>query len=198
MSEELRGVRALVITANTGVEHDELLMPLDWLREHGAVAVHATPERGEVQTFRHDVDKDEIVQPDAALNDLEVDDFDLLVVPGGTVNVDKLRVCDRAVEVAQQFVRAGKPVAAICHGPWLLVEADVVAGKTLTSYHSLRTDVVNAEGRWIDRAVVRSDENGWPLITSRSPGDLTEFTDAIGAELTAAQSAQAFVGDEIF
>ncbi|MFX0577176.1 type 1 glutamine amidotransferase domain-containing protein [Nocardia nepalensis] len=197
MPDELRGARALVITANIGVERDELRIPLDWLREHGAVAVHATPERGEVQTFHHDVDKDEVVQPDAVLDDIEADDFDVLVVPGGTVNVDKLRVCERAVDLAQQFVRAGKPVAAICHGPWLLVEADVVSGKTLTSYHSLRTDVINADGRWIDRPVVRSDENGWPLITSRHPGDLPEFTHAIAAELTAAESAQAFIGDEL-
>jgi protease I len=101
------------------------------------------------------------------------------------------------VDLAQQFVRARKPVAAICHGPWLLVEADVVSGKTLTSYHSLRTDVINADGRWIDRPVVRSDENGWPLITSRNPGDLPEFTHAIAAEPTAAASAQAFIGDEL-
>ncbi|WP_433677803.1 type 1 glutamine amidotransferase domain-containing protein [Nocardia sp. CA-119907] len=197
MPDELHGARALVITSNTGVERDELMTPLHWLREQGAVAVHATPELREVQTFHHDVDKDEVVLPDAVLDDIEADDFDILVVPGGTVNADKLRACERAVDLAQQFVRAGKPVAAICHGPWLLVEADVVSGKTLTSYHSLRTDVINADGRWVDRPVVRSDENGWPLITSRDPGDLPDFTEAIAAELTAAPAAEAFTGDEV-
>ncbi|MCP2287229.1 type 1 glutamine amidotransferase domain-containing protein [Nocardia amikacinitolerans] len=182
---ELDGVRVLVVTSNTGVEHDELLVPRDELRERGARVTHAAPKSEAVQTFRHDVDKDEVVSPDAALDAVDTDDFDVLVVPGGTVNADKLRADDRAVALAKEFAGAGKPVAAICHGPWLLVEADLLRGKTLTSYHSLRTDVDNAGGAWVDEPVVRSPENGWTLITSRAPGDLSDFVGAISTELRA-------------
>ncbi|MET8774578.1 type 1 glutamine amidotransferase domain-containing protein [Nocardia sp. NPDC050713] len=182
---ELDGVRVLVVTSNTGVEHDELLVPRDELRKRGARVTHAAPKSEPVQTFQHDVDKDEVVSPDAALDAVDIDDFDALVVPGGTVNADKLRADDRAVALAKEFAGAGKPVAAICHGPWLLVEADLLRGKTLTSYHSLRTDVDNAGGAWVDEPVVRSSENGWTLITSRAPGDLKDFVGAISTELRA-------------
>lgn len=176
-------IRALFITANTGVECEELLLPMDWLRERGASITHAAPSADSVQTFRHDVDKDAVVQPDTALDQVDPDDFDVLVVPGGTVNADKLRVEDRAVQLAKAFAAAGKPVAAICHGPWLLVEADLLHGKTLTSYRSLHTDILNAGGKWIDQPVVRSGEAGWTLITSRNPGDLAAFSAAITEEL---------------
>ncbi|WP_431953012.1 type 1 glutamine amidotransferase domain-containing protein [Nocardia lijiangensis] len=180
---ELDGARVLVLTSNTGVEHDELLVPRDELRKRGAQVTHAAPKSEPVQTFRHDVDKDETVSPDAALDAVDVDDFDALVVPGGTVNADKLRVDERAVALAKDFAGAGKPIAAICHGPWLLVEADLVRGKTLTSYHSVRTDVGNAGGSWVDEPVVRSPEGGWTLITSRAPRDLRDFVGAISTEL---------------
>ncbi|MFQ6395711.1 DJ-1/PfpI/YhbO family deglycase/protease [Nocardia sp. KC 131] len=179
MPDQLSDVRVLFITSNTGVERDELLMPVGWLRERGADVTHAARELADVQTVLHDVDKDVIVQPDKALDEVEVEDYDILVVPGGTVNADKLRVSDRAVQLAQNFAGLGKPIAAICHGPWLLVEADLLPGKTLTSYHSLRTDVINADGSWVDRPVVISPAKGWPLITSRSPADLNDFVAAI-------------------
>ena len=110
------------------------------------------------------------------------DHFDLLI-PGGTVNADKLRLEERAVALAKDFAAAGKPIAAICHGPWLLVEAGLVAGKTLTSYRSVRTDISTAGGTWVDEAAVRSAEDGWTLITSRNPGDLGDFLEAICVEV---------------
>ncbi|MGX1777742.1 type 1 glutamine amidotransferase domain-containing protein [Nocardia brasiliensis] len=185
MPDDLNGTRVLVITSNTGVERDELLVPLEQLKGKGASVVHAAPETEEVQTFQHDTEKDEAVRPDAALSEVSADDFDVLVVPGGTVNADKLRAEGRAVELAKEFAAAGKPIAAICHGPWLLVEAELTPDKTLTSYSSLRTDVTNAGGRWVDEPVVRSPENGWLLITSRNPGDLDDFCRAIAEELVA-------------
>ncbi|QBS45065.1 type 1 glutamine amidotransferase domain-containing protein [Nocardia sp. CS682] len=185
MSDELNGTRVLIITSNTGVERDELLVPQRELKEKGATVVHAAPKNEQVQTFEHDTEKDVTVQPDSAFDEVEVEDYDVLVVPGGTVNADKLRVEDRAVELAKGFAAAGKPIAAICHGPWLLVEAGLTPDKTLTSYFSLRTDVNNAGGRWVDQPVVRSAEDGWALITSRNPDDLADFCGAIAEELTA-------------
>ncbi|PXX58681.1 protease I [Nocardia tenerifensis] len=184
MTEELNGTRVLIITSNTGVERDELLVPQKNLKEKGATVVHAAPKNEQVQTFEHDTEKDVAVQPDSAFEDVSVDDYDVLVVPGGTVNADKLRAEDRAVELAKEFAAAGKPIAAICHGPWLLAEAELTPDKTLTSYFSLRTDLNNAGGRWVDEPVVRSAENGWTLITSRNPDDLDDFCGAITQELT--------------
>lgn len=174
----------LVLTSQTGVERDELLEPLKHFRDRGVQTVHAAPERGDVQTFLHDTDKDAVVTADAALNDVNASQFDALVVPGGTVNADKLRGTERAVQVAQEFARAGKPIAAICHGPWLLVEADLVRGKQLTSYATLKTDIRNAGGDWADEPVITSDAGGWTLITSRNPGDLEKFCAAIDDALS--------------
>ncbi|MFI6172807.1 DJ-1/PfpI/YhbO family deglycase/protease [Nocardia sp. NPDC051052] len=183
MPEDLNGTRVLIITSNTGVERDELLVPQKELKQRGATVVHAAPKNEQVQTFEHDTEKDVTVQPDSSFDDVDVEDFDVLVVPGGTVNADKLRAEDRAVELAKAFAAAGKPIAAICHGPWLLVEAELTPDKTLTSYFSLRTDLTNAGGRWVDQPVVRSAENGWALITSRNPDDLDDFSRAIADEL---------------
>ncbi|UGT65957.1 type 1 glutamine amidotransferase [Nocardia gipuzkoensis] len=186
MTDQLDGTRVLIITSNTGVERDELLVPRDELRKRGARVTHAAPKREEVQTFRHDTEKDAVVQPDTSLHEVSVDDFDVLVVPGGTVNADKLRVTDRAIELAREFAGAGKPIAAICHGPWLLVNAELVSGKTLTSYYSLRVDIDNAGGAWVDEPAVRSTEDGWTLLTSRNPGDLPDFVHAITREVVPA------------
>ena len=185
MTNPLTGRRILFATSNTGVERDELLKPYEWLEQRGADLTHAAPEPAQVQTFVQDVDKDRTVDPDTTLDEVSAEDFDILVVPGGTVNADKLRVTKAAVALAQQFAAAGKPIAAICHGPWLLVEAGLLPGKTLTSYHSLHTDISNAGGKWVDEPVVRSPEDGWTLITSRNPGDLEPFSQAIATELAA-------------
>lgn len=183
---ELDGVRALVVTANTGVEHDELVTPRDRLRERGAMVTHAAPKAERVNTYRHDLEPAESVEPDLGLDEARAGDFDVLVLPGGTVNADKLRMDDRAVALAKDFAAAGKPIAAICHGPWLLAEADLIEGKTLTSYPSLRTDLANAGGTWVDEPAVRSGEGDWTLITSRNPRDLDDFVYAITRELSAA------------
>ncbi|MFI6869451.1 type 1 glutamine amidotransferase domain-containing protein [Nocardia sp. NPDC050406] len=184
MSAQLDGARVLIVTSNAGVEHDELLVPRDKLRERGARVMHAAMKGEGVQTYRHDLEPAETVQPDMALDAVDPADIDLLVIPGGTVNADKLRMDERAQDLVRTLSSAGTPVAAICHGPWLLVDAGVVPGKSLTSYASVRTDIVNAGGRWVDEPVVRDEENGWTLITSRKPDDLPDFVDAITDRLT--------------
>ncbi|NKY53335.1 type 1 glutamine amidotransferase domain-containing protein [Nocardia vermiculata] len=172
----------LVVTSQTGVERDELLTPLKQLRDKGIHVTHAAPSTDPVQTFVHDTAPDTTVTPDTDLASVTVDDYDALVVPGGTVNADKLRTVEDAVELARAFAGAGKTIAAICHGPWLLVEADLVRGKTMTSYPSLQTDIRNAGGQWHDEQVART-KNGWSLITSRKPDDLDAFCGAIAGDL---------------
>lgn len=184
MSALLDGARVLIVTSNAGVEHDELVVPRDRLRERGASVRHAALKGEGVQTYRHDLEPAETVQPDLALDAVDLADIDVLVIPGGTVNADKLRMDDRARDLVRTLSAAGTPIAAICHGPWLLVDAGVLPGKTLTSYASVGTDIVNAGGNWVDEPVVRSDDNGWPLITSRKPDDLPDFVDAITDRLT--------------
>ena len=185
MAALLNGKRILILTTNIGIERDELVKPLEYLRSQGAEVIHAAVKREPVQTFLHDTEKDIVVTPDADFSTLSAKDFDALVVPGGTVNADNLRVDATAIALAKAFAQSGKPVAAICHGPWLLVEADLLPGKTLTSYHTVRTDILNAGGEWVDESVVKSKENGWTLITSRNPGDLDAFSRAITEALEA-------------
>ncbi|MFF0494263.1 type 1 glutamine amidotransferase domain-containing protein [Nocardia sp. NPDC003482] len=184
MAAELQGKRVLIVTSNTGVEHDELVVPRDRLRERGAEVTHAAVKQEQVQTFQHDTEPDTTEQPQAALDGVHASDFDILVIPGGTVNADKLRIAEGATALVREFTDAGKPIAAICHGPWALVEAGVLPGKTLTSYPSLRTDIVNAGAEWVDESACRSNGSGWALITSRNPDDLPDFVDAITQELT--------------
>ncbi|WP_216899137.1 type 1 glutamine amidotransferase domain-containing protein [Nocardia alni] len=169
----------LVITSNTGVERDELLTPLARLRERGIRAVHAAPEMARVQTFVHDTEKDAVVDPDIDLGSVAAGDYDAIVIPGGTVNADRIRQDSTAVELVRACADAGKPVAAICHGPWLLVEAGLVEGQVMTSYPSLRTDIRNAGGHWVDQQVVESSQDGRTLITSRNPDDLEAFSAAV-------------------
>lgn len=182
MSRPDREPTVLVVTSQTGVERDELLEPLKQLRDSGIRVTHAAPSTDAVQTFVHDTEADTTVDPDTDLASVSVSDFDALVVPGGTVNADKLRTEKGAVDLARGFADAGKTIAAICHGPWLLVEADLVRGKTMTSYPSLQTDVRNAGGQWVDEQVART-QDGWTLITSRNPRDLDAFCAAIETEL---------------
>lgn len=185
MSAKLQGKNVLVITANTGIERDELLEPLKTLKQQGATVTHATIEGGEAQTW-HDSEKDLIVNSDARLQGLRAEDYDLLLVPGGTVNADTLRQDSEARRLVREFSDAGKTVAAICHGPWLLIDAGVARGKTLTSYSSVRIDLTNAGADWVDTRVKVCPANGWTLITSRNPGDLQAFNEAIGEALQAA------------
>lgn len=180
---DLSGRHVLAVVTNYGVEQDELVVPVDHLREDGARVVVAAVSTDPVQTLVGDKDPGSTVTPDTTLADVSADDFDLLLVPGGTINADQLRLDDDAIALVRAFAEAGKPIAAICHGPWALVTAGLVSGRSLTSYPSLQTDVRNAGGSWSDRSVV-SDDGAFPLVTSRTPDDLDDFLGAIDALLT--------------
>ena len=175
----LSGKRVLAVMTNYGVEQDELVVPVERLREAGAEVTIAAAELAPIQTLTGDKDPGRTTDADQALDDVDPAGYDLLLVPGGTINADTLRLQDAAVAIAKAFIGSGRPVAAICHGPWLLVEADAVRGKRLTSYPSLRTDVANAGGTWVDEEVVTDDADGWTLVTSRNPDDLPAFCEAI-------------------
>ncbi|WP_069169956.1 type 1 glutamine amidotransferase domain-containing protein [Streptomyces griseus] len=176
MDDNEVGVRkVLAIVTNYGVEQDELTVPVEHLRGWGAAVDVAAVSADDIDTLVGDKDPGKKVTPDLTLNQADVDAYDLLLIPGGTLNADTLRGQDRAVEIVRSFTSSGRPVAAICHGPWALVEADVVRGKKLTSYSSLSTDITNAGGHWVDEPVVTDGSGGWKLITSRNPGDLDDF-----------------------
>ena len=175
MSDTLSGRRIAFLTAQVGVEKVELTEPWKTLNDAGADTVHIAPEAGEVQSMVGDVDKDETFEATLAVADASAADFDALVLPGGTVNADTVRGDAASVALVKAFVDAGKPVAAICHGPWALVEAGVLPGKTLTSFPTLQTDIRNAGGTWQDAEVFHCPANGWDLVTSRNPDDLPAF-----------------------
>jgi protease I len=170
MAETLQG-RTVAILAADGVEQVELERPRAAVTEAGARAELVSLETGEIQAMNHDIDKGDTFPVDRAVADVSPDDYDALLLPGGTVNPDKLRMDDDAVRFVKGFFDAGKPIAAICHGPWTLVEAGVVRGRTVTSYPSVSTDIRNAGGTWVDEEVVVDG----PLVTSRNPGDLDAF-----------------------
>ncbi|GIG67485.1 type 1 glutamine amidotransferase domain-containing protein [Phytomonospora endophytica] len=182
-STSLRGRRVLAIVTNYGVEQDELLVPVARLREGGAQVDVAAAENEPIRTLVGDKDPGETVDPSLTISAADASAYDLLLIPGGTLNADKLRQDGAAVGLVGAFRTGGRAVAAICHGPWVLVEADAARGKTLTSYASLRTDIRNAGGEWVDRSVVSDDTGGWTLITSRDPGDLDDFVGAIAKAL---------------
>lgn len=157
MTTQLHGKNILIITANTGIERDELLKPLEALRSLGATLTHGSIKGGSTQTFLHDTEKDRQVESDGKLSGLNARDFDALIIPGGTVNADTLRQDPEAQRLVNEFVDAGKTVAAICHGPWLLISE-----------------------------VKECTANGWKLITSRTPDDLPAFNQAIANALQSA------------
>jgi protease I len=177
--------KVLAVVTNYGVEQDELVVPLDHLRGAGVRVDVAAVSMDDIATLVGDTHSGKTVRPDLTLADADPADYDLLLVPGGTVNADTLRLQDPATGIVRSFTDSGRPVAAICHGPWLLVEAGVVTGKRLTSYASLRTDVRNAGGEWADEPVVTDGSGGWTLITSRNPGDLDPFLGEIDKALAA-------------
>lgn len=174
MANELQG-RRIAFLATDGVEKVELEQPRDAVTEAGGRAELLSLSDGEIEARDHDLEPAGTFTVDRVIDDARVEDYDALVIPGGTVNGDKLRLADAAVSFVGDFVRAGKPVAAICHAPWVLLEAGVVADRTLTSYPSLRTDLRNAGATVVDQEVC-IDGN---LITSRSPDDLPAFCQAI-------------------
>jgi protease I len=178
MSDQLQGKKIAFLMANEGVEQVELTEPLDAVVEAGAETVLIAPESGEIQAFNH-LDKGDTFEAERAVADVSAEEFDALVLPGGVANPDQLRTRPEAVELVRSFFDAGKPVAAICHAPWTLVEAGVVDGRTLTSWPSLQTDLRNAGAEWVDEEV-HVDQG---LVTSRKPDDLEAFCAKVVEEI---------------
>ncbi|MBS3941570.1 MAG: type 1 glutamine amidotransferase [Actinobacteria bacterium] len=168
------GARVAFLVATEGVEQVELTQPWRDIQQAGGVPTLVSIEDGQVQGFDH-LDKADTFDVDRVVGQVDVDDFDALVLPGGVANPDNLRMHDGAVSFVKDFVASGKPVAAICHAPWTLIEAGCVEGRTLTSWPSLQTDIRNAGGTWVDEQVVVDDNGAGPLITSRKPDDLEAF-----------------------
>lgn len=183
--DEIEQRKVLAVVTNYGVEQDELLVPLEHLRGAGARVDVAAVSMDDILTLVGDKDPGKTVRPDLTLDDADPADYDLLLIPGGTLNADTLRLQSATNGIIRSFTDSGRPVAAICHGPWALVEAGVVPDKRLTSYPSLRTDIRNAGGEWTDEPVVTDGSGGWTLITSRNPGDLEPFVREIRTALGA-------------
>jgi protease I len=174
-------VRIAFLVAPEGTEQIELTDPWQAVVEAGDTPRLVSTKPGRVQAFNH-LDRADSFPVDQTVDEAGADEYDALVLPGGVANPDFLRVDDRAVGFVRGFVDAGKPVAAICHGPWTLVEADAVRGRTLTSWPSLRTDIRNAGGTWVDEQVTLCTAAPSTLITSRKPDDLKFFDEALVTE----------------
>ena len=177
MSDQLHGKRIAFLTANEGVEQVELTEPLKAVREAGAETELLAPESGEVQAFNH-LDKADTFEVDGVVGEADPGEYDGLVLPGGVANPDQLRTKPEALEFVRAIFEAGKPVGVICHGPWTLIDAGVVEGRTLTSWPSLQTDLRNAGANWVDEEV--HVDSG--LVSSRKPDDLEAFTAKIVEE----------------
>jgi len=174
VANELSGKKIAFLMANEGVEQVELERPWKAVEEAGGQPVLAAPEAGKVQAFNH-LDKGDTFEARVATSDLQASEYDALVLPGGVANPDQLRMDDGAVRFVREMFAAGKPAAVICHGPWTLVNADVVRDRTLTSWPSLQTDIRNAGGRWVDEQVAVCTGGPNVLVTSRKPDDLDAF-----------------------
>ena len=185
MAETLQGKRVAILAAD-GVERVELEQPREALDRAGAQTEVLSVHGGEIQARENDLNAAGTFTVDGLVTDANVGDYDALLLPGGTVNPDQLRVDPDAVSFVRGFVDGGKPVAAICHGPWTLIEAGVIGGRTLTSFPSIRTDLRNAGADVLDQEVV-VDGN---LITSRSPDDLPAFCDTIVAEFAGSSTQE--------
>ena len=184
MSHTLKDKKVAILVANEGIEQVELTEPRKALEEAGATVELLAPETGEAQAFNH-LDKADSFPVDRAVGDASADDYDALMLPGGVANPDNLRTHEDAVAFVRAFFKDHKPVAAICHAPWTLVEADVVRGRTLTSWPSLQTDLRNAGATWVDEEVV-VDEG---LVTSRKPDDLKAFNAKMVEEIAEGKHA---------
>jgi protease I len=170
--------KKVAILAADGFEQSELEGPLDALNTAGADVKIVAPHGGKIQGMRH-ADKGDEFDVSLTVNEADPDEFDAVVIPGGLLNPDTLRSTPKAVSFVKSFAEAGKPIAAICHGPWVLIEAGIVKGRRLTSWPAIRTDVLNAGGEWVDEAVVV--DNG--LVTSRKPDDIPAFNKKVIEEI---------------
>lgn len=177
------------LTAQEGIEEVELTQPWKAVQDAGGTPKLIAPEVGEIQAFNH-LDKSATYPVDETLADADPDSYDALVLPGGVANPDQLRTNKRAIQFVQAIFSAGKPVGVICHGPWTLVEADLVDGRKLTSWPSLQTDIRNAGGEWVDEEVV-VDQG---LVSSRKPDDLPAFCAKIIEEFAEGRHEVAHAG----
>jgi protease I len=169
MGTELQGKRVAILVTD-GFEQVEMTKPREALQQAGAETHLIAPHGGQVQGWNHD-DKGDFFPVDKTLDSVNAKDYDALLQPGGVANPDRLRMIPKAVQFVRDFNEQNKPIAVICHGPWMLVEADVVKGRTLTSWPSMKADIRNAGGNWVDREVV-VDGN---IVTSRKPDDIPTF-----------------------
>jgi protease I len=177
MSDRLQGKKIAFLTSNEGVEQVELVEPRKAVCEAGAEVELLAPEAGEIQAFNH-LDKGDTFVVDRPVGEADASEYDGLVLPGGVANPDQLRTEPEALEFVRGFFEAGKPVGAICHAPWTLIDAGVVEGRTLTSWPSLETDLRNAGANWVDEEV-HVDQG---LVSSRKPDDLEAFNAKIAEE----------------
>jgi protease I len=180
-SQPLSGRKIAILLAPAGTEQVEFTEPRKAAEAAGATVEVVGAETGSVQAVNHDLEPGDSFTVDKAFSDVSASDYDAVIVPGGSVGADKLRGNADAVKFIGGFFAAGKPAAVICHGPWILVEAGVVKGRTLTSYPTLATDIRNAGGTWVDQEVV--DDQG--LVTSRNPDDLPAFCAKLVEEFAA-------------
>lgn len=171
---ELTGLRVAVL-ATDGFEEPELTEPVKALKEAGANVTIVSPNRAKIQGMHNDLDKTAKVKVDCTLGAVSAEEFDAVHLPGGTVNADRMRAVPEVQEFLRAMQEAGKPIAAICHAPWELVSAGLVQGRKLTSYHTIRDDILNAGGIWEDREVV--EDNNW--VTSRQPSDIPSYNKAM-------------------
>lgn len=187
MSDALTGKRVAFLVANEGIEQIELTEPWDAVEAAGGEPVLVAPSAGTAQAFNH-LDRADTFAVDTTTADLDLDAYDGVVLPGGVANPDQLRLDGPAVDFVRRWCAAGKPIAAICHGPWTLIEAGAVEGRTLTSWPSLQTDLRNAGAEWVDEEVQVCTSGPGPLVTSRKPDDLSAFCAAL-VDLLAGQPA---------
>jgi protease I len=174
VSQELEGRTIAFIVSNEGIEQAELTTPWKAVSDAGGRPVLVAPKGGSVQAFVH-LDKADTFPVDRTTADARIDEFDAAVLPGGVANADELRTDERAVALVKDFFESGRPVGVICHGPWTIIEADKVRGRTLTSWPSLQTDIRNAGGEWVDREVQVCESGPNVLVSSRKPEDLDAF-----------------------
>ncbi|HLQ86196.1 MAG TPA: type 1 glutamine amidotransferase domain-containing protein [Salinisphaeraceae bacterium] len=186
MADELKDCTIAILLAPQGTEQAEFEEPINAVEKAGGRIVVIGAEKGETQTVNNDLESGDLFEVDETFADASPDDYDGLIVPGGTIGADTLRANADAVEFIRGFFEQDKPVGVICHGPWTLVEADLVRGRTLTSFPSLQTDIRNAGGNWVDEEVVT--DNG--LVTSRKPSDLPAFCDKIVEEFAEGKHPQ--------